>query len=638
MTAQIEKREVGSLILENIPEIPNTLSQRLNHYQNTREAFLMDWMKQPNGLLLSTRFGEAAQLHIVRQPAGARHQITFFNEPIASARACPDPEKNGFLFMKDAGGDEIHQLYYFDMEAGKYELLTDGHSKHGFGLWNNSGTAIIYNSTKRNQVDHDLYIYDFGSKKETLLLDEGGYWVPIDWSEEGRYVSAIHYRSVNESALYIIDTLSGSKQSIIDKENVACRGGYWMPDGKSLYFASDEFSECRTLMCYDLESNIYRAITIKEDCELEMMSLSADGKTLAAVFNEEGYSSLYLFDTQRQQHRKVEILPKGVISNLRWKPDSSEIAFSLNRPNAPADVYVLNIGTQANVRWTYSEVGGLNPAHFIEPSLIHYPTFDQENGAQRNIPAYYYRPTGIDTPCPVLIYIHGGPESQYRPAFSPAFQYYLKELNIAVVAPNVRGSTGYGKSYLRLDDGYKREDSVKDIGQLLDWVDSRPELDSERVAVMGGSYGGYMVLASMAHYNNRLSCGIDVVGISNFVTFLKNTKSYRRSLRRVEYGDERDPKMRKHLERISPTANAHKITKPMLIVQGLNDPRVPASEAEQMLKAIRSNGGEAWYLLAKDEGHGFRKKGNRDFYNKAVILFLQQHLLVRKAVAAMQAK
>ncbi|MCB0586764.1 MAG: S9 family peptidase, partial [Phaeodactylibacter sp.] len=220
-----------------------------------------------------------------------------------------------------------------------------------------------------------------------------------------------------------------------------------------------------------------------------------------------------------------------------------------------------------------------------------------------------------------------GPESQYRPGFSPIFQYYLKELGIAVIAPNVRGSAGYGKNFLKLDNGYKREDSVKDIGKLLDWIKEQPELDESRVAVMGGSYGGYMVLSSMAHYNGRLRCGVDIVGISNFVTFLENTKSYRRNLRRVEYGDERDPHMRRHLERISPTTNAHKITRPMLIVQGMNDPRVPVSEAEQMLRAIRNNGGEAWYLLAKDEGHGFRKKPNRDYYNKAVILFLQRYLL-----------
>ena len=193
--------------------------------------------------------------------------------------------------------------------------------------------------------------------------------------------------------------------------------------------------------------------------------------------------------------------------------------------------------------------------------------------------------------------------------------------------PNVRGSSGYGKAYLQLDNGYQREDSVKDIGALLDWVARQSELDAERVAVIGGSYGGYMVLASMTHYDDRLRAGIDIVGISNFVTFLENTQDYRRDLRRVEYGDERDPEMRAFLEKISPTTNAGKITKPLFVAQGLNDPRVPASESEQMVEVIRENGGVVWYLLARDEGHGFRKKANRDYYGRAVVLFLQEHLL-----------
>ena len=628
MTAQINKREIGSLILENIPEVPQNLSLRLNHYQNTREAFVMDWMKDTSRLLISTRFGEATQLHIVDSPGGARQQITFFNEPIAGASVCPDPSRNGFLFSKDVGGNENHQFYFYDLDAGNYELLTDGTSKHGYSLWNKEGTAIAYSSSKRNQIDHDLYFYDFKyGNGEKLLYESKGLWVPMDWAVGGRYLTVLNYRSINESALYIIDIQTGESQVILDKKNVACHGGYWSADGQQIYFACDANTECRQLMCYDCQSKTYKQLLPPTNCELEQMRLSPNGSKLAILYNEEGYSRLSIIDTHTLHSEDVKHLPKGVVSHLRWKPNNEKLAFTINTPVAPADAYVYDFKMNQLVRWTKSEVGGLNPKHFIAPQLIQYPTFDKEKEKRRYIPAYYYRPTKGEGPFPTLIYIHGGPESQFRPVFSPAFQYYLNELGVAILAPNVRGSTGYGKSYLRLDDGYKREDSVKDIGKLLDWIQLQPDLDSDRISVMGGSYGGYMVLASMAHFNDRLSCGIDVVGISNFVTFLKNTKSYRRSLRRVEYGDERDPKMRQHLERISPTTNAHKISKPMLIVQGLNDPRVPASEAEQMRDAIRENGGEAWYLLAKDEGHGFRKKGNRDFYNKAVILFLQRYLL-----------
>jgi dipeptidyl aminopeptidase/acylaminoacyl peptidase len=298
----------------------------------------------------------------------------------------------------------------------------------------------------------------------------------------------------------------------------------------------------------------------------------------------------------------------------------------LNTARTPGDVHSIDLDDAALVRWTFSETGGLDSEGFVEPTLVRYPTFDEVDGATRMIPSFYYRPRGKG-PFPVIIDIHGGPEGQERPYFDPLGQYALNEMGIAILAPNVRGSDGYGKSYLLLDNGFRREDSVKDIGALLDWIGRQPELDSERVAVMGGSYGGYMVLASMVRYDERLRAGIDIVGIGNFVTFLENTKEYRRDLRRVEYGDERDPEMREFLSRISPSNNASKITKPLFVIQGLNDPRVPVSESEQMVKVIRDGAGEVWYLLAKDEGHGFRKKPNRDYMHGAMVLFLETFLL-----------
>jgi dipeptidyl aminopeptidase/acylaminoacyl peptidase len=227
----------------------------------------------------------------------------------------------------------------------------------------------------------------------------------------------------------------------------------------------------------------------------------------------------------------------------------------------------------------------------------------------------------------VIVSIHGGPESQSRPTFQARNNYYLNELGVALVVPNVRGSDGHGKTFLTLDNGFKREDAVRDIGAVLDWIGKDGRLDRGRVAVMGGSYGGYMTLASMVHYSARLRCGVDVVGISSFVTFLKSTQEYRRDLRRAEYGDERDEKMLEHLERISPLTNVKKITKPLLVVQGRNDPRVPVTEAEQMVKALRESGVPVWYLMARDEGHGFNKKRNVDYQFLSTILFFKEHLL-----------
>jgi dipeptidyl aminopeptidase/acylaminoacyl peptidase len=300
------------------------------------------------------------------------------------------------------------------------------------------------------------------------------------------------------------------------------------------------------------------------------------------------------------------------------------LAFSLTSAKSPSDVHSLDTQSGKVERWTESETGGLNPAGFVEPELVRLKSFD---GLE--ISGFLYLPDArkFPGPRPVLVNIHGGPEGQSRPIFQARNNFWMTELGVALFYPNVRGSTGQGKTFVTLDNGFKREDTVKDIGAFLDWITRDSRFDKSRVAVTGGSYGGYMSLACMAHFSDRLRCGIDVVGISNFLTFLKNTQDYRRDLRRVEYGDERDPAMAEFLGKISPANHADQIRKPLFVVQGLNDPRVPASESQQMVKAIRDQGGTAWFLMAKDEGHGFQKKRNVDFQFCSTVLFLKQHLL-----------
>ncbi len=359
---------------------------------------------------------------------------------------------------------------------------------------------------------------------------------------------------------------------------------------------------------------------------MEEFAVAPRGGHLAFSVNEGGYSRLYVWRLPTRTRVAVPALPAGIISDLMFHPDGDRLGFSLVQPTAPRDVYSVHLGERSLSRWTRSETGGLDPDGFVTPELIAYPTFDTVNGARRRIPAFVYRPEGPG-PHPVYVTIHGGPESQYRPYFSAALQYYVKELGMAVVAPNVRGSAGYGKSYLKLDNAERREDSVRDIGALLDWVAATPDLDAGRVVVSGGSYGGYMVLASLVHYSDRLIAGVERVGISNFVTFLTNTEDYRRDLRRAEYGDERDPRMREHLEQISPLNNVDRIRRPLLITQGANDPRVPAGESEQIYRALERNGVPVWYVLALDEGHGFRKKANSDYAASATVAFLQRFAL-----------
>jgi len=561
-------------------------------------------------------------------PGGSREQITFFPEPVGGATICPDKSKDIFLFTKDVGGGEFYQVFSFDMVNGNFKMLTDGKSSNGGVSWNNKGDKFSFYSTKRNGTDWDLYIAKLDNPENAeMVLSEGGAWFVSDWSPDDKSLIVGKYISANESYFYVLDISTKTLTQINpSSEKIAYGGSLFSKDGKGIFFTSDENSEFQRLRYYDIQTKSITNLTADINWDVEAITLSEQGDKLAFTVNEDGMAKLYLLDTKTMKYEKVPGLPIGQVYGLLFHPDGKKLALVLNTPQSSGDVYVISLSDYSLERWTYSEAGGLNTSNFVIPELIHYPTFDEVDGKPRMIPAFIYKPKG-EGPHPVLIDIHGGPESQAIPYFNPINQYYVNEMGIVIIEPNVRGSAGYGKSYLQLDNGYDRENSVKDIGKLLDWIEKQPDLDSKSVAVTGGSYGGYMVLSSMFNYNDRLKCGVDVVGISNFVTFLENTQDYRRDLRRVEYGDERDPEMNKFLNTISPTTNAHKITKPLFVVQGFNDPRVPYTEAEQIVDIVRKNDGEVWYLLAKDEGHGFRKKTNRDYYIWSEVLFYENFLL-----------
>ncbi len=627
--AQVERREVGNLVLEDIPEIPQQVVEHMLQYQNVRSAGFTGWHPDGKGLYVVTRFGETSQIHYVERPGGARRQLTFFNEPVGGAVIRPHGQKAGFLFTKDVGGSEFYQVFHFDLATGQYTMLTDGVSRNGGPLWSNKGDCFAYYSTARNGTDRDIYIASVEQPEAAqAVLTEGGFWIPVDWSPADSKLMVLNYVSINESYVNLLDLETAELTQLNpSKEKIAYGGGVWAKDGQGIYYTSDEGSEFQRLRYYNLSSGESTVLTGDIPWDVRAFEISRKGDILAFVTNEDGISKLYLRKIKGWRALKVPELPVGLIGGLKFSPDDKELALTLNTPQTPSDTYSLHITKRKLTRWTTSEVGGLQTDSFVVPELIHYPTFDEVEGQPRMIPAFYYRPRHVEPPYPVVIQIHGGPESQYRPGFSSTFQYWINEMGIAVLAPNVRGSAGYGKTYVRLDNGFKREESVRDIGALLDWIEAQPELDNQRVAVYGGSYGGYMVLASVTHYNHRLKTGVEIVGISNFVTFLENTQDYRRDLRRAEYGDERDPEMREFLISISPTTNAHKITRPMFIAQGLNDPRVPASESQQIVEVIRRNERQVWYMLAKDEGHGFRKKSNSDFYRQATVLFWKQYLL-----------
>ena len=627
--SQVERREMGNLVIEDIPEIPERIKSRMLQYQSTRAANLRSWNADGKSMLISTRFGETTQLHMVGKPGGARRQITFFKEPVRSAVISPKPSNNGFLFLKDVGGGENFQIFYYNLDDATSVLLTDGTSRNGGMNWSNKGDKFAFYSTKRNQKDWDIYISDMDNPTQAKLVHQGdGTWVPVDWSPNDKKLLMVKYVSITESYLHILDIKSGKLTQVNPgADKVSYSDAVWSKNGKGLFITTDEGNEFLQLKYYDIKKNKFKVLTGAIPWDVREMTISKKRDKIAFITNENGISNLYTLDTKSKKYKAIKNLPVGQIYGMRFNPDGKRLGLVINTPQTPGDIYVQSLTANMSLeRWTYSEVGGLNTELLVVPELIQYDTFDKVDGKQRKIPAFYYKPKKGEGPFPVVISIHGGPESQYRPFFSSTIQYFVNELGIAVLAPNVRGSAGYGKSYVKLDNGYKREDSVKDIGKLLDWIAGQSELDADRVVVYGGSYGGYMVLSSMTHYNDKLVGGIDVVGISNFVSFLENTKEYRRDLRRAEYGDERIPEMRAFLTRISPVTNVGNISIPLLVVQGLNDPRVPVGESEQMVEAIRNSGSPVWYLLAKDEGHGFRKKSNRDFYLNSVVLFLEEYL------------
>jgi dipeptidyl aminopeptidase/acylaminoacyl peptidase len=625
--AQEVLRPGDNLVVEGVPAVPRSLVTEVQRYTEARSASFGGWHPQRLEMLVGTRFGNSAQVHHVAAPRGMRRQLTFFEEPVSSLGYDPVAAEF-FLFSWDAGGSEFRQIYRHDLASGEIALLTDGgRSQNGSVEWSRSGEHIAYTSTRRNGRDRDIYVMDPRRPETDRLVVElrGGGWGVGDWSPDDGRLLVGEYVSVNESHLWLLELATGEMRPLTprDRAGVAQRSAAFAPDGRGVYLTTDLDSEFARLAHLDLATGETRFLSSAIAAEVTGFTLTEDGRHLVFHVNDAGFSRLYLMELAGHTYRAIEGLPAGVYGGMSWHADGRHLAVTVNSARSPSDVQVVDIVSGAVTRWTESELGGLVAEHLSEPEPIRWTSFD---GLE--ITGFMYRPPARwEGRRPVIISIHGGPEAQSRPVFLGRNNYYLNELGAALIYPNVRGSTGFGKTFVALDNGYLRENAVRDIGALLDWVAEQPDLDAGRVMVMGGSYGGYMTLASAIHFNDRIRCSLSVVGISNFVTFLQNTEDYRRDLRRVEYGDERDLAMRTFLEQISPTTRAAEISQPLFIVQGANDPRVPRTEAVQMVETVRHHGSPVWYLEAKDEGHGFRKKANADFQFYATVLFIREHLL-----------
>jgi len=617
----VERREIGNQILENVPVAPPSIRESLARYQNARSASFGDW-SPGGGMVITTRFGNTNQLHLVTAPGADRSQITFYDEPVASPHVLPNGK---ILFSKDTGGDEWFQLFLREAD-GKTVQLTEPGTRNQSPAWSPDGSTLVWSRATKGSADYDVILRD-GSGATRVIYKGQGQVSPLAVSPDGKTVLLGRYFSISESRRWLLDIASGKLTELNPPSRkggakVAYGGGKFTPDGKSVLLLSDEGSDFLRLVQIDLATGAKINVSGERPWGVEDFALSDDGRVLAYVVNEDGYSKLVVQDFRTRRALPQPALPAGVVGDIAFSPDGTRLGFSLATPASASDAWSWGVLDGKLDRWTASELGGLDPKALATPTLVRYSSFDK-----RSIPAFVYKPKlAPGQKAPVIIDIHGGPEGQSRPTFNPFHQHSVAELGAAVIVTNVRGSSGYGKTYLNLDNAEKREDSVKDIGALLDWIATQPDLDSSRVVVYGQSYGGYMSLAVMTHYSDRMAGGVERYGISNFVSFLQNTEAYRRDLRRAEYGDERDPGMLKAFETISPLNNVGKINKPMLVMQGWNDPRVPKSESDQVVAKLREQGVETWYVQFKDEGHGFLKKANNDRRREVETQFLRKVL------------
>ncbi len=612
-----------ALVADGLPPIPDELPAQTRPYMEFRTASFAGWHPTDKSMLVATRFGNTTQLHRVAGPMMARKQISFEAEPVSNGNWAP---KTGdiLIVQKDVGGGEFFQLY--GLKDGKLDLLTDGKSRNGFNAWSKDGELIAYSSTRRNGTDSDLYIMNprDPSTNKMVAQVQGGGWAVSDFAPDKKTAIVAQYRSVTNVDMSLLDLATGQMTPIGDhQKDIAYGNAQFAPNG-ALWVTSDEGSDFQRLGTLDIKTGAFTPRGPAEKWDVDAFDISPDGSFIVYATNEAGISKVKILDTKTGKVRAVDDLPAGIVGGLEVS-DWGEIGITFTSARSAADVYSINPKSLKVTRWTESETGGLDVSKNVEPELVTVKSFDG-----LPVSGFLYRPDPAKFPGkrPMIMNVHGGPEGQSRPGFQGRNNYMLNEMGVAIFYPNVRGSTGYGKNFVGLDNGpFKREDSVKDMGVFLSALGKDPSLDAARFGLVGGSYGGYMCYAAAVQFKDQLRATNCIVAISNFVTFLENTQSYRRDLRRVEYGDERDPAQRSKLLEISPLTRVAEISKPMFVVTGGNDPRVPASEADQIVKAIRDKGGVAWHLLGKNEGHGFAKKENVDYQFWASLMFWKQNLL-----------
>jgi dipeptidyl aminopeptidase/acylaminoacyl peptidase len=607
-----------------VPPIPSSLAKELDPYKGQYGLPLAGWNPSKREVWLK---GVSSVTWVSRVLSPAFPPLPSFYIRESGIYDIYFQAQGKYLaYTRDAAGNEIFDLYLYDMGGGNATLLSDGKSRSTEPVWSNAGNKIVYSSTPTNGVGVNLRILDRLDPKadRPFVQSSGTYLKAYDWSPDDKQIVYCDFSSNTTASVWLVDVASGNKTLISPKSDQPefYDDPQFGKDGKGVYVVTDHDSDMRRLAYIDLATRKIIYIPSDPKWDVDEFRLAPDGRILAYVTNEDGISRLHLFDVVAAKERPAQQLPIGIISDPKWNNDSTEVAFNLKSPQSPNDVYSVNSQTGKAELWAKSVTNGIDASKFSQAELIHWSSFDG-----RTIAGFLYRPpTNFAGKRPVIIDIHGGPDEQYRPAFAYDENYLINVLGVAKIYPNVRGSTGYGKTFAHLDDGQRREDAVKDIGSLLDWIKTQPYLDSNRVMIKGGSYGGYLALSAAYVYSDRIRGTIADSAITSLLGDAEHTDAWRRDIERLEFGDERDPKLRQFMERTAPVSNADKITKPLLIFQGGNDPRVPVSEASNLVAATKKRV-PIWYVLAKDEGHGFTRPANRDYEMYATILFVKEFLL-----------
>lgn len=551
-----------------------------------------------------------AQLYLISSEGRESEQLTDYPDFVSFARF--SPTENKIIFGKSEGNNEQTQFFILDLDTKQVVDITNRpDARHDFGGWSPDGKQICFSSTERNGQDFDVYVMGIETLERKCIFDGGGWCRGLGFSSRGTYVIVGKAQSNVNNDLYLCNVFTGDVEHFTPHEGTVLHSyPRWLPDESGFFLSKDEDREFMGMGKYLVSERKFEYVFTPE-WDVDGTAIDTGGKRLAVIVNEDGYQRAGLYNPHTLE-KLPYAFPAGNISTTHFSQDGDKLALVVGDSTHTTDIWVMDLESGTSQQITHS-AQGVPAEAMIEPELIRFDSFDG-----LSVPAFVYRPREVLTgkKLPVVINIHGGPEAQYQPGLAPITQY-LVHSGYIVVAPNVRGSSGYGKTYLSLDDVEKRMDSVKDIVSLREYLKADAQVDERKIVLMGGSYGGFMVLAGLAFYPDLWAAGVDTVGIGNFVTFLENTAPYRRALREAEYGSlEND---RELLERISPFNSVDSIQAPLLVIHGATDPRVPLSEAEQVVSKLKELGREVELLVYPDEGHGIYKLKNRlDVYPKMV--------------------